>query len=208
MRRKAARLDDRESASETARCLADLKDVKLVVMRLACGDYVVNDRVVVERKTLADFAASLIDGRLFKQAGLLAASCWLPAYLLEGVVMPGGVSREALQGALISLRLMYGIPVLRAADAVESVRLMQYIGNQMSRATTQALPRPGYRPRSKRKRQLFILQGLPGIGPNRAARLSDFFGNIQAIVSADVRQLAAVAGIGPATAAAIREALT
>jgi len=31
------------------------------------GDYQVEKRLIVERKTLKDFAVSIIDGRLFKQ---------------------------------------------------------------------------------------------------------------------------------------------
>ena len=42
--------------------------------RLATGDYLIDDEVLVERKTVADFAASLVDGRLFPQAARLAQS--------------------------------------------------------------------------------------------------------------------------------------
>jgi ERCC4-type nuclease len=31
--------------------------------RLATGDYLIDDEVLVERKTVVDFAASLVDGR-------------------------------------------------------------------------------------------------------------------------------------------------
>jgi len=40
--------------------------------RLPTGDYLIDDRVLVERKTLADFSASLVDGRLFPQVARLA----------------------------------------------------------------------------------------------------------------------------------------
>ena len=33
--------------------------------RLATGDYLVNGEVLVERKTISDLTASLVDGRLF-----------------------------------------------------------------------------------------------------------------------------------------------
>ena len=38
-------------------------DVRMV--RLAIGDYLIDGGVIVERKTYADFAISLADGRLF-----------------------------------------------------------------------------------------------------------------------------------------------
>jgi ERCC4-type nuclease len=40
--------------------------------RLAAGDYLIDDEVLVGRKTVGDFVASLIDGRLFPQAARLA----------------------------------------------------------------------------------------------------------------------------------------
>ena len=48
------------------------------------GDYSIDDRVVVERKTYADFATSLVDGRLFPQAAALARCSYRPVILLEG----------------------------------------------------------------------------------------------------------------------------
>lgn len=84
---------------------------------------------------------------------------------------------------------------------------MVYLGRQARRFASGSLPRPGYRPKGKRARQLFILQGLPGLGPGRAGRLLDRFGSIQAIINASLEDLAGVAGIGDKTAASIRWSL-
>jgi hypothetical protein len=105
-----------------------------------CGllnaDYCVDGAVLIERKTAADFAQSLIDGRLFGQAARMATSSLRPAYILEGSSAEWfglGVSREALQGALVTLMLIFDVPVFRSA------RLMLYIGSQLVR-----LRDPGY----------------------------------------------------------------
>jgi hypothetical protein len=42
------------------------------MVRLAAGDYLVNSEVLVERKTIRDLAASLVDGRLLPQVARLA----------------------------------------------------------------------------------------------------------------------------------------
>lgn len=47
-------------------------DVRL--RRLPAGDYLIAGAVLVERKTYADFATSLADGRLFSQVAALAHS--------------------------------------------------------------------------------------------------------------------------------------
>ena len=64
--------DDREERSGVVAALRLRADVRVTVRRLAFGDYLVGGRVLVERKTLGDFALSLVDGRLFRQAVALA----------------------------------------------------------------------------------------------------------------------------------------
>jgi len=51
---------------------------------------------------------------------------------------------------------------------------------------------------------LRLLQGLPGIGPSRAAGLLERFERVEAVMTADAESLQTVEGIGPKTAASIR----
>ncbi len=166
--------------------------------------------VIVERKTLADLAASVIDGRVFRQAAAMVATGARAVVVLEGEARTSrelGVSREALQGALITIGVFYGLAILRSRDPSETARLLLYLGRQARRFAHGGLPRPGYRPKGKRARQLFILQGLPGVGPGRAARLLDTFGSVAAVASAPAELLAGVEGIGETTAQRIRWAV-
>jgi DNA excision repair protein ERCC-4 len=200
--------DDRERNAPVWTWLAQAPDVVLSVERLEVGDYRVENLAVFERKTTGDFARSIADGRLFRQAARLA-SYRLPAVVIvEGAwrlgEAVGGVDRRALQGAIISLTTIFRIPLLRAADARETADLIRYTAGQLRRTALGALPRPGWRPKGKRRRQLYILQGLPGIGPGRAARLLDRFGSVEKVISAPPESLADVHGIGRRTAHAIR----
>jgi DNA excision repair protein ERCC-4 len=200
--------DDRERAGGVISELRTLNDVAVDVARLGVGDYLVNDHIVVERKTLLDFAQSVIDARWFRQIGAMKVGERTGVIVLEGVghqSLP--VSREALQGALITATVFYGIPILRARDSAETARLLVYLGRQAQRFSTGAIPRPGYRPKGKRARQLFILQGLPGIGPERAADLLTHFGSVEAVFRASAEDLANVRRIGPNTAGKIRSIL-
>ena len=115
-----------------------------------------------------------------------------------------GLRREALQGALITLSLIYGIPVLRSANPEETARLIFFAESQRRAFAAGALHRPGYRPKGKRRRQLYILQGLPRVGPARAAGLLAAFGSVEGVFTAEVTSLAQVPGIGRKTAEAIR----
>ncbi len=202
--------DDRENAGGVIGELRRLEGVEVEVRRLTVGDFLVADRFVVERKTLPDFAQSVIDARLFKQGLRLAQAAARGVLVLEGTagdLNASGISRESLQGALITLSVFYGVAVLRAREPAETARLLLYLGRQAQRYANGALPRPGYRPKGKRARQIFILQGLPGVGPGRATRLLDHFGSVEGVAVASAEELAAIDGIGEITAEKMRWAL-
>ena len=59
--------DDRERKSEVIASLAGFENVNICIRRLSIGDYQIVNRLIIERKTLKDFAVSIIDSRLFKQ---------------------------------------------------------------------------------------------------------------------------------------------
>jgi len=118
------------------------------------------------------------------------------------------VSREALQGALVTLMLIFDVPVFRSAEPAETARLIYYIGSQLVR-----LRDPGHTPyrqaKAKRKktRQLRVLQSLPGIGTDRAKKLLERFGTVRACMTATPTELSEVDGIGSKTAAAIDQVI-
>lgn len=199
--------DDRERSSEIITAFSRIKSVSLSVKRLSVGDYLVDNRLMFERKTLNDLAASIIDGRLFKQMIRLARSHYKAVLVLEGTgkdLTNMGIRREALQGALITVNLILGIPILRSKDPSESARLIVYAAQQINTVIQGCCQRPGYRPRGKRRRQMFMLQGLPGIGRERAERLLNTFGTVEAVITAGIEDLQCVDGIGQKTAEKIK----
>jgi ERCC4-type nuclease len=150
----------------------------------------------------------LIDGRLFAQASRLARQPEKAAFILEGPASAWealGVRREALQGALVSLTLVFDLPVLRTRNPEETARLLLYSAHQLARLQrADPLPYRLNKAKRRRTRQLRILQSLPGVGSDRAKRLLDHFGNVQACFTASADDLCRVPGIGLKTAAAIR----
>lgn len=203
--------DDREQKSEVIQSLSEIENVAVQIRRLSMGDYQIDKRVIVERKTLKDFAISIIDGRLFRQMIRLANSNFSGVLILEGTgkeIAESGVTREAMQGALITVSLILGIPVLRSANTSETAKLIVYAARQIESIAKGGVYRQGYRPKDKRRKQLFILQGLPGVGPERAERLLNQFGSVEGVISASSDQLQSVYGIGKNVADKIKWAVS
>ena len=51
--------DDREQKSAVIASLSKTEDIDLTICRLSMGDYRIDNRLLVERKTLKDFAVSI-----------------------------------------------------------------------------------------------------------------------------------------------------
>ena len=203
--------DDRERAAEVIAFLRGIPGVCVRIERLAIGDYLADRRILFERKTLQDLAISIVDGRLFKQMVALTKAKYKAVLVLEGSGKDAdslGVRREAIQGALITISLILGIPILRSMTPEETARLIVYAARQVQSLEKAGVPRPGYRPKTKKGRQLYILQGLPGVGPERAKRLLEKFGSVEAVIGASHEDLIGVTGIGTNTAERIRWAIS
>ena len=203
--------DDRELKSDVIELLQQVENVDLNIRRILIGDYQIDKRVIIERKTLKDFAISVVDGRLFKQMIYLANSKFEGVLILEGTSSDSieiGVTREAMQGALINVSLIMGIPVLRSKNPAETAKLIVFIARQIESITNGGVQRHGYQPNGIRYRQRYILQGLPKVGRERADRLLDRFGSVEAVVSASIDDLQTVDGIGKNIAEKIKWAVS
>jgi ERCC4-type nuclease len=100
---------------------------------------------------------------------------------------------------------MWRVPVLHAADAEQSLRMLRFLAEQVSASHALVLRRFGRKPKRLASRRLFLLQGVPGVGPALADRLLCHFGSIERIFTADAAALAEVRGVGAKKAARIRE---
>ena len=203
--------DDRERKSDVIESLLEMENVEVDIKRLSIGDYQISNRVIVERKTLKDFAISIIDGRLFNQMVRLANSKSQGVLILEGTAGDSvdiGVTREAMQGALITVSLIMGIPVLRSRNPAETAKLIIFIARQIESMARGGVLRHGYQPKGLRYRQRYILQGLPKVGREKADRLLDRFGSVEAVISAGIDDLQTVDGIGKNIAEKIKWAVS
>jgi Fanconi anemia group M protein len=185
------------------------EDVEIEIKKISYGDYVINNSITIERKTARDFLVSIIDGRLFNQLSNLRKYCVNPIILVEGNPFKTDFAFDhtAIKGALISTQAIWYIPVLFSRSKEDTRDIFLMIGRQ-EEASLDVVPlRGGYRPKRLKSRQLFILQGLPKVGPTVAKRLLIHFGSVSSVMNATVEDLVQVQGLGRTSAEKIREVL-
>ena len=200
-------VDYREKSSGMVELLSEYYAVE--VATLPYGDYLINDRLTVERKTARDFLISIIDLRLFNQVANLKKNCSHPFLLIEGNPYATDLDFDprAIRGALLSVQTGWQVPVIFSRSKEDSVDVMVTVGRQDEVTTDGVILRGGYRPKKLKTRQLYLLQGLPDVGPKLAKRLLNHFHSVGQIMSATVDELMEVEGVGKCRAGKIREVL-
>ena len=197
-------VDDREKNQDLLNLLDAHESIETERFRLEVCDFSIESQVLVERKTVADFASSLVQGRLFCQAYRLANQKVPRFLILEGVSAEGvGVSQQAIRGALIALAVKYGIPSLQVASPKETVDVLLYIGRQVHTQDTPKASPNGYKPKTKKYGQRKLLQCIPEVGKKRADLLISHFGSIREMVNASPEELNAVEGVGKKAAESV-----
>jgi len=173
---------------------------------LSAGDYLVNDQILVERKTAEDFVQSIISKRLFYQCGKMKRNSYYHLLIIEGnpYTTKHKISREAIRGAMLSISSAWQIPIVFSKDKNETTDLLISAGNQMLNDKIPNIRR-GYKPKKPKNQQLYLLQGFPEVGPALAYRLLLHFGSLKKIMRATEKQLLKVDGIGKTKALKIVE---
>lgn len=201
-------MDNRELASNVARELI-LRDVDVKPLNLPVGDYVVSDEVVIERKTTEDFARSIIDRRLFEQVIRMKEAYPKPILIIEGEnVYSPIINPEAVRGAIASLMIDYGIPVLHVRSPEETALMIISIAKR-EQEERKRIPsiKSGKRPITLKDQQEALVSSLPGIDLTLAKRLLTYFGSPRRIFNATKYELRRVEGIGEKLSNKIREVI-
>jgi DNA excision repair protein ERCC-4 len=168
-------------------------------MRLPAGDYVVSDRVVVERKGPSDLAASIKDRRIFEQLARLAEAYPSVVLVVEG--QPVHMHEAAWQGAL-GRALTLGASVLRTRDALDTAKWIArlYRLEDKPAAAPRGVPRVRRPTEDLTQTAEDVLRSLPGISSVGAGRLLAHFGSLERVFAARREELLQVRGIGPVRA--------
>lgn len=199
--------DTREFKSSVVRHLA-VKDIIVESKQLDIGDYLVSERVGVERKEVEDFIASIMDGRLFQQVKALKRAYMSPLIIIEGQdLYSRRLSAEAIRGTLAAITVDFGVPIMFTANDSETA---EFILTLVKREAAEGRI-PGIRGEKGtmliQERQQFIIEGFPNISGIIAQRLLSHFGSVKAILEATDEELMEVKGVGKGIAKGIRETI-
>jgi len=193
--------DDRETSSRVVEHLSEL-GARLQVRRLDQGDYLVGDRILVERKTARDFADTLVERDLFGQIRDLASGSSRPVLIIEGgdIYTARDVNPAAIRGALAAIAVDLGVAIFFTKDELETAQMILTLGRREEgdRGERKVHPYKSYR--SMKEQQEYIIASFPSVGLRNARLLLAHFGSVKAVLDADEEALKAVKGIGEKTA--------
>ena len=202
-------VDYREQQSSVARELKEM-GAEIIMRKLDVADYQLTDDICVERKTIADFLQSIVDGRLFEQAGMLSSNFKSPLIIVEGdfqsIYSERNINKNAIVGALTSIMLSYRIPIFPTVDDRETAEILFNIAKreQIGKGKDIKL-RMGRKGVSIPEKQQFIIESLPNVGPTLAKKLLREFKTIKTIANSNEKELENAEGIGKLKAKGIFE---
>lgn len=205
-------VDKREIRSHVAHSLEKL-GVEVVLRTLEVGDYIVSDRVGIERKAVDDFLNTFIDGGdLFSQISDLSRAYIRPLLIIEGegLYSKRQVHPNSIRGALTTIAIDFGVPVLFSRDEEETAALISLIAKkeQADDSRKEINPHGNKSASSLPRQQEYVISAISEIGPVVARNLLRHFGSIEKIMTASREELMKVELVGSKTADRIREVVS
>ena len=173
-------------------------------------------RVGVQRKEIADLIASLADDRVTREVIDMKAldhAFWVlegePVWTTEGELVSSHsrFSLDSFRGVMLSLT-MEGFHVVRTRDLAETRDWLQALDRWLAKPSHKGLhgrpkARGAFGAPSLTEQQAYVLQGLPGLGFDRAVAIVKYYGGLPIQLKPGV-DLTEVDGIGKGTAERVR----
>ena len=200
-------VDSRERNDSIVRRLEDL-GASIEVATAPVGDYIISDRVGIERKTVTDLQSSIVNGRLFEQLVRLRAAYQSPFLLIEGDMSEFRLGENIAKGLVAAVCIDYNVNVVTSLSPKETSDLLFYMAKHEQNGNSRALSMKGaVRSFTDRDFQEHVAANLPGVGPKLAKSLLLHFKSLKNIANADVASLMKVEKIGKKKAERIHEVL-
>lgn len=214
-------VDQRELRSGIVDYLEDLSGDKIIVnveiKTLPVGDYVLSDRVNVERKTVSDFLSSVIDremkGEMFGQVLDVMRAYRRGVMVLEGdpyeLYGSRNISQNAIMGMLSTVSVGFGMSILPTLSTEETAKMLVVTAKKEQVESHRIPAVHGSRSKmSAPKQKEYVVGAINKIGPSKAIALLKHFGTVRGVMNASIDELMAVKDIGKMTAKTIHDTVT
>jgi ERCC4-type nuclease len=164
--------------------------------------------LLIERKSIRDLEASILDGRYREQRGRLLASCHenktQPMYIVEGSFSSGTgrLTKKALMKFINRLIFHYNIAVMQTASINETAELIQTLAEQwkedpssLQRTTELVKVTDGIHVQKKanamdpRQFAICCIAQCPGISVKAAEQLVITFGSLPGVIQATKEEI-------------------
>ena len=181
------------------------EECPVLVKRVYVGDYILGD-LVIERKSHADFEASIVDGRLFRQVKDMLGLYRKAVLLVEGASQSARLNPKARAAAMARVFLL-GACLICTSSKEESARLIAQIYKKLGEEEHTGLVL-SKKPKSLEEQKVHVLASIPGVGEKLAKELLSKFGSVAEIANAPVKEIMKIEKIGEKKAKKIKEVLS
>ena len=201
-------VDPRETRAGIAQFLQKA-GVDLKLQNLEIGDYIVSDKVCIERKTVTDFLDTLINKRrnLFEQIHRMKNEYEKPLLVIEGDSIYGqrNVHPNVVRAVMASIALDYSVPIIQTRDAADTASLIYVIAKREQMPNKTEVNPHGKKPTaSLKEQQEYFVSALSNIGIMTTRKLLVKFKTIERIMAASKGELMEVENVGEKTAEHIK----
>lgn len=169
------------------------------------GEKIQEHGLIIERKSIKDLEASILDGRYREQRGRILAFCEenkvRPLYIIEGSLssLTGRLHKSAIMKFINRLVLHYNISVLQTASVSDTAELIRILQEQWNETDSQKTIKTKVesvkvtdgihiqkKVNSGNHRQFAItcLANCPGVSVKMAECLIDTFGSLKGVIEA------------------------
>jgi len=186
-----------------------IKILDLPVKQLPVGDIWITDEsagLIIERKSIRDLEASILDGRYREQRGRILAYCQenklQPLYILEGSLSSatGRLQKTAIMKFINRLIFHYQIPVMQTESVQETAELVnaliaQWKDDPKNLQRTQELVKVTdgihihKKANSLEQFGISCLAQCPGVSVKKAESLINKFGSLKGEMEAPVKDI-------------------
>lgn len=202
--------DSREGNSSILKELIG-QGLKIETKPLDVADYIISNRVGIERKTVRDFVNSMIDKRILGQLKNLRNNFESPILIIEGdedIYSVRNIHPNAIRGMLATIAISFSVPILYSKSPQDTAAIIKIIARREQEDETKEFSlRVEKKPLTTRELQEYIIESLPGIGPASAKQMLRELGSIKKIANSNQETLKKVDGIGEKRAEEIQKIL-